>query len=170
MTLVLDHIGIVVPSTESVASVLTKVSNFSASSQIVEDAYHGARIQFLSSPQQPFPRLELIEPLGGDSPLNEGLDRGGGVHHLCFQIAFVNTVEAWCKRVSIRKVYGPNPAPAFGDNRQVIFVYSPGLGLIEFVDTPGAQPIEDFNDISGTPMLKAFLDHKKRINKRTSLE
>lgn len=161
MPLVLDHVGILTPEIEHLASILSSMTEFSDAEPVVEDPYHSARIQFLSSPKKSFPRLELIEPMGGDSPLNGGLERGGGPHHICFQVASVEAIDDWCRKASIRKVFGPNPAPAFGDGREVVFVHAPGLGLVEFVSTQDAGDIHEFNTVSASPLIKSFLAQRK---------
>jgi methylmalonyl-CoA/ethylmalonyl-CoA epimerase len=143
------------------------MSEFQAATDVVEDRFHGAKIMFLDSSSSRT-RLELIEPMGEESPLTHGLERGGGVHHLCFQVATVEGIGSWCKKSSIRKVFGPYPAPAFG-GRKVVFVHSPGLGLIEFVETKNAIDLENLNDVSGKQLMKSFLDYKKLMNRKAKL-
>lgn len=163
MALILDHIGIITPNLEQLASVLGCFSEFQNAGPVVEDLNHFARIQFLACSKMKFPRLELIEPIGGESPLNRGLEQGGGSHHFCFQVASVASVDAWCRKTSIRKVFGPNHAPAFGEGRDVVFAHAPGLGLVEFVSTPGAPDISEYSDLSASPLVKSFLAKRKEI-------
>ena len=45
----------------------------------------GVRIAFLE--QREGPTIELVSPLGEDSPVRRFIDkRGEGIHHLCFQV------------------------------------------------------------------------------------
>ena len=157
MALVLDHIGLLTPKIEALAEVMTIMSEFSLAGPITEDPHHHARIQFLSNPKVAYPRLELIEPMGKNSPLRHELLRGGGSHHVCFQVGSLDGVQTWCKMTGARLIYGPNPAPAFGEGRDVVFVHAPGLGLVEFVSTAGAQDFASINKLSITSLVKAFL-------------
>ena len=47
---------------------------------------HGVRVVFVS---QPNGKVELMEPIGDDSPIAGFLDRNpdGGMHHICYEVA-----------------------------------------------------------------------------------
>ena len=46
---------------------------------------HGVTVVFISLPNT---KIELLEPLGADSPIAKFLDRNpdGGMHHLCYEV------------------------------------------------------------------------------------
>ena len=46
---------------------------------------HGVTVVFVTLPNT---KIELLEPLGADSPIAKFLDRnpGGGMHHVCFEV------------------------------------------------------------------------------------
>jgi methylmalonyl-CoA/ethylmalonyl-CoA epimerase len=46
---------------------------------------HGVTVVFVSLPNA---KVELLEPLGADSPISKFLERNpdGGIHHLCFEV------------------------------------------------------------------------------------
>jgi methylmalonyl-CoA/ethylmalonyl-CoA epimerase len=46
---------------------------------------HGVTVVFVVLPNA---KIELLEPLGGDSPIAKFLERNpdGGIHHLCFEV------------------------------------------------------------------------------------
>ena len=48
-------------------------------------AEHGVTTVFINLPNT---KIELIEPLGADSPITKFLDRNpeGGIHHLCYEV------------------------------------------------------------------------------------
>ncbi|MEZ0170571.1 methylmalonyl-CoA epimerase [Microvirga sp. TS319] len=46
---------------------------------------HGVTVVFVSLPNT---KIELLEPLGGDSPIGRFLERNpdGGIHHICYEV------------------------------------------------------------------------------------
>ncbi len=48
-------------------------------------AEHGVTVAFVELPNT---KVELLEPLGADSPIAKFLDKNpdGGIHHLCFEV------------------------------------------------------------------------------------
>ncbi len=87
---------------------------------------------------------------------------GGGVHHLCFQIETLDEYDDLIKKAGFTAVSGPAFAPAFGHGRRVAFVHAPGLGLLEFVETPGAPPIRRVTGLSAKGLKRAFPDALRR--------
>lgn len=51
----------------------------------VEQPAHGVTTVFVELPNT---KIELLEPLGDDSPINKFLERNtdGGIHHLCYEV------------------------------------------------------------------------------------
>ncbi|KAB0269590.1 methylmalonyl-CoA epimerase [Microvirga brassicacearum] len=47
---------------------------------------HGVTVVFITLPNT---KIELLEPLGADSPIARFLDRNpdGGIHHICYEVA-----------------------------------------------------------------------------------
>jgi methylmalonyl-CoA/ethylmalonyl-CoA epimerase len=47
---------------------------------------HGVRVVFIVLPNT---KIELLEPLGADSPIAKFLERNpdGGIHHICYEVA-----------------------------------------------------------------------------------
>ena len=46
---------------------------------------HGVNVVFITLPNT---KIELLEPLGADSPINKFLERNpdGGIHHVCYEV------------------------------------------------------------------------------------
>jgi len=153
----IDHFGLLTPSVESLANLLERLTGYRREGPVVEDPYHQCRVLFLAADAGDKSRLELVEPLGGESPLAKAADRGGGIHHIGFRVASLLGLDAWCRAARFRKVMGPNPAPAFGPGREVAFVYAPGIGLIELIETEGATTLDNLADIDARPLMAAFL-------------
>jgi hypothetical protein len=102
----------------------------------VEDPLQKARVQFWRS--QEGLCLELIEPLGPDSPVARTALQGGGLHHCCWQTRSLDDFSAWSRSQGFQVVSPPKLACAMGSQRRVAFAFGQGLGLFELVETEGA--------------------------------
>ncbi len=120
------------------------MTDFRMSEPVVTDEAQGSLIQFLSTGRPDEPRLELIQPLGEDSPAQAQALRGGGLSHICFRVLALDGFEEWCHASRITPVREPIPAPAFG-GRRVAFGFRPGLGLVEFVECEGAAALSSLS-------------------------
>lgn len=78
--------------------------------------------------------IELVEPLGEDSPVSAIIgSMRGGLYHLCYE---VDDLEAELKRFRGKgclPLGKPVPAAAFG-GRRIVFLLTPQRDLIEFVE------------------------------------
>ncbi|HVH73868.1 MAG TPA: methylmalonyl-CoA epimerase [Stellaceae bacterium] len=81
----LNHVAIVVTDLEAAAALYRDLLGARVSAPQPLPA-HGVRVVFVELPNS---RIELLEPLGENSPVRGFLDRNpaGGVHHLCYEVA-----------------------------------------------------------------------------------
>jgi methylmalonyl-CoA/ethylmalonyl-CoA epimerase len=81
----LNHVAIAVPDLENAAKIYrgTLGAEVSAPVPLPE---HGVTTVFVTLPNA---KIELITPLGENSPIAQFLARNpaGGIHHLCFEVA-----------------------------------------------------------------------------------
>jgi len=77
--------------------------------------------------------IELIEPAGQPSPVDNFLKRGGGLAHLCFEVDDLDHQIAQARQAGAVIASAPKPAAAFG-GRRIAFVRTPGRMLIEYVE------------------------------------
>lgn len=80
--------------------------------------------------------IELVAPMAADSPVSEILKKNGPtLYHICFS-AGVESDFRDCKKEftsnGFAVLHKPSPAPLFG-GKDVVFLYSKHLGLIELV-------------------------------------
>jgi methylmalonyl-CoA/ethylmalonyl-CoA epimerase len=77
--------------------------------------------------------LELVEPADQKSPVISFLKQGGGLHHICHQVASVQTEldKCWSSGGVVAKE--PLPAVAFG-GRLIGWVYTADGLLIEYLE------------------------------------
>lgn len=80
----LNHVAIAVPDIEAAATTYRDTLG-AAVSEPVDLPAHGVTTVFVDLPNT---RLELLHPLGDDSPIAAFLARhaGGGMHHMCFEV------------------------------------------------------------------------------------
>ena len=46
-------------------------------------------------------RIEIIEPVGDDSPVKKFLEKGGGFHHICFEVEKIDDYKNILKKKGI---------------------------------------------------------------------
>jgi methylmalonyl-CoA/ethylmalonyl-CoA epimerase len=102
-------------------------------SEIFEDPIQQARVVFLELPGAGGVQFELVEPTSADSPVARFLAKGGGLHHLCYEVdgltAHLTAMKAW-RAILIRS---PKPAVAFG-GRQIAWMRTAEGLLIEYLE------------------------------------
>ena len=80
----LHHIAIVVPDLDAAAAVYrdTLGARVSAPQPL---PVHGVTVVFVELPNT---KIELLQPLGADSPVRRFLDKNpaGGMHHVCYEV------------------------------------------------------------------------------------
>ena len=81
----LNHVGIVVPDLGAAITVYRGTLGADVSEPMALPA-HGVTVVFVTLPNS---KIEFLAPLGTGSPVQGFLDRnpGGGMHHLCFEVA-----------------------------------------------------------------------------------
>ena len=80
----LNHVAIVVPDLDAAAATYRDTLGASVSAPVALPE-HGVTTVFVELPNT---KIELLHPLGEDSPITRFLERnpGGGMHHLCYEV------------------------------------------------------------------------------------
>jgi methylmalonyl-CoA/ethylmalonyl-CoA epimerase len=136
--LALDHIGYAVADIEDyVEKFLVPLFGPESVSSVVEDPLQQVRIAFATL--KGGERIELIQPVGESSPVNNVLNaRRGGLYHLCFRVERIESEIERFREQGCLLVSGPTPAAAF-QGRRIAFLLTPQADLIEFVETTPAK-------------------------------
>jgi methylmalonyl-CoA/ethylmalonyl-CoA epimerase len=127
------HIGYVVKSIEDSASNLISVLDLSWDRRIIHDPLQGVLVAFFECVNRRNPTVELVEPVGSESPVYRFLQRGGGLHHLCYEVDSLDTHLQLMKANRALIVREPLPAVAF-NGRRIAWVYSKDKLLLEFLE------------------------------------
>jgi methylmalonyl-CoA/ethylmalonyl-CoA epimerase len=130
----LNHVGIATPSIE--ASIVHYRDTLGA--EVIRAPFdlpaQGVKVCFVDTPNS---QIELIEPLGDDSPIHSFLAKNplGGQHHLCFEVPDIHAAKAWFEAKGAR-ILGE---PRIGAHGTLIFFVHPkdmGGVLTEIMETP----------------------------------
>jgi methylmalonyl-CoA/ethylmalonyl-CoA epimerase len=80
----LNHVAIAVPDADAAAKVYRDMLGARVSERSALPA-HGVTTIFVDLPNT---KIELLEPLGENSPIAKFLERNeqGGIHHLCYEV------------------------------------------------------------------------------------
>ena len=87
----LNHVAIAVRDVRAASRVYRAVLK-AAVSEPVHMPEHGVTTVFVELPNA---KIELLQPLGQDSPIAKFLERNpaGGVHHLCYEVEDIHTAK-----------------------------------------------------------------------------
>ncbi len=116
----LNHVAIVVPDLEAAAALYRDVLGAEVSAPVPLPA-HGVTVVFVTLPNA---KIELLEPLGADSPVRGFLERNpaGGVHHLCFEVADIRAARDRLVAAGARVLGSGEPAPG-AHGKPVLFLH-----------------------------------------------
>ncbi|MGI0004064.1 MAG: VOC family protein, partial [Candidatus Nitrosotenuis sp.] len=112
----LHHVGIVVPKIQDSLGELGKYFKFETTSLPTLIGSQKVNVCFLKMGE---PYLELIEPASDDSPIATFLSKGGGFHHLCFEVNDIHKEIKEMEKNGARVVV--EPVLGF-ENRLIAFV------------------------------------------------
>ncbi|HOX57025.1 MAG TPA: VOC family protein [Candidatus Paceibacterota bacterium] len=130
--MVIDHIGIVVPSLEKALPQWEALFGYRRNSDIVLNTRQKVRVVFLS--RQDSLTVKLIEPSSPDSPVFQAARKGGGLHHLCFRCSGLPAELARLQSQGARLIVPPQPGEAFR-NHPIAFLLAGNNLNIELIDT-----------------------------------
>ncbi len=128
----LHHIGFVVPSISAVLGGFSASLGVHANGEIIHDPLQQVRLTFLK-PDSFGPSVELIEPVGPRSPVSKFADRGGGLHHLCYEVGALDDQLAFARSQGGIIVKPPLPAVAFG-GRRIAWALTKYKLLLEYLE------------------------------------
>jgi methylmalonyl-CoA/ethylmalonyl-CoA epimerase len=130
----LNHVGVATPSIEKSVALYRDMLGATTIHAPFDLPAQGVRVCFVDTPNS---QIELIEPLGADSPIVKFLEKNpqGGQHHVCFEVPDIHAAKAWFEGKGAR-VLGEPRIGAHGT--LVFFVHPKDMGgmLVELMETP----------------------------------
>lgn len=130
----LNHVGVATPSIDASIATYRDLLGATVIGEPFDVPAQGVRVCFVDTPNS---QIELIEPLGADSPIVKFLEKNplGGQHHLCYEVPDIHAAKAWFEAKGAR-ILGE---PRIGAHGTLIFFVHPkdmGGVLTEIMETP----------------------------------
>ena len=116
----LNHVAIAVPELEAAAAVYRCLLGAEVSAAQPQPK-HGVTVIFVNLPNT---KIELLHPLGDDSPIAAFLARNpsGGIHHVCYEVADILAARDHLKAEGAR-VLGDGEPKIGAHDKPVLFLH-----------------------------------------------
>jgi methylmalonyl-CoA/ethylmalonyl-CoA epimerase len=103
----LNHVAIAVRDIAKAAEVYKTTLGAEVSATVPQHE-HGVSTVFITLPNT---KIELLEPLGADSPIVKFLDKNpdGGIHHICYEVDDILAARDTLKAKGARVIGDGNP-------------------------------------------------------------
>jgi methylmalonyl-CoA/ethylmalonyl-CoA epimerase len=125
------HVGIAVPNLSAAIPVYEDLFDYKLISGPFDDPIQKVSVCFMSRGETDT-TIELVAPLGLDSPIRQTLKKGGGTYHLCYEVPDINAaISRLTERGSVL-ISGPVQAVAFG-MREIAWLMTEANLLVELV-------------------------------------
>jgi methylmalonyl-CoA/ethylmalonyl-CoA epimerase len=132
----LHHVGFVVANIEASVPGMSRALLASWNNEIFADPLQRVRVTFLNGGDRS-PLVELVEPLGENSPVFRFLGEGGGLHHLCYEVFSIPENLDRIRAAGGVIVSRAKPAVAFG-GRLIAWALTREKLLLEFLQEGAA--------------------------------
>ena len=130
----LNHVGVVTPSSEAAVQLWRSTMGAVTVHDPFDMPEQGVRVCFVETPNT---QIELLEPLGENSPIANFLARNpqGGQHHLAFEVEDIETARQYFAEAG-KRILGPTRIGAHGT--PVFFLHPKDMGgvLTEIMEWP----------------------------------
>jgi methylmalonyl-CoA/ethylmalonyl-CoA epimerase len=130
----LNHVGVATASIERSIAFYRETFGAEPAGEPFDLPAQGVRVCFVDAPNT---QIELIQPLGPESPIAKFLERNpeGGQHHLCYEVSDIDAARAWFEGKGAR-ILGPTRVGAHGT--PIFFLHPKDMGgvLTEIMETP----------------------------------
>ncbi len=116
----LNHVAIAVRDIASAAKLYRDTLGAEVSASVPQPA-HGVTTVFITLPNT---KIELLEPLGENSPIAQFLDRNpdGGIHHVCYEVDDIMVARDRLKAEGAR-VLGDGQPKIGAHGKPVLFLH-----------------------------------------------
>jgi methylmalonyl-CoA/ethylmalonyl-CoA epimerase len=130
----LNHVGVATPSIEKSVALYRDLLGATKIHEPFDLPAQKVRVCFVDAPNS---QIELLEPLGEDSPIAKFLEKNpaGGQHHLCFEVPDIQAAMAEMAAKGARLLGEPRIG---AHGTLVVFVHPKDMGgvLVELMETP----------------------------------
>jgi methylmalonyl-CoA/ethylmalonyl-CoA epimerase len=116
----LNHVAIAVPDLEAGAALYRETLGAKVTEPTPQPE-HGVTVVFIELPNT---KIELLEPLGADSPIAKFLEKNpqGGIHHVCYEVEDILAARDRLKATGAR-VLGSGEPKIGAHGKPVLFLH-----------------------------------------------
>ena len=116
----LNHVAIAVPDLAAASAMYRNMLGARVSSPVDQPA-HGVTVVFVDLPNT---KIELLQPLGANSPIAAFLGRNaaGGIHHVCYEVDDILAARDHLKAMGAR-VLGDGDPKIGAHDKPVLFLH-----------------------------------------------
>jgi methylmalonyl-CoA/ethylmalonyl-CoA epimerase len=125
------HVGIAVKDLTTAIPIYKSLLGYELTSGPFDDPVQRVSVCFLSRGAGDT-TMELVAPLGPESPIDRILKRGGGTYHVCYEVPDINAAIAHLVGQGSFLISGPVPAVAF-EMREIAWLMTEVNLLVELV-------------------------------------
>lgn len=129
--LTFHHFGLVVRDLQTSGRLLDNLLGYKLVSGPFDDPIQKVSVCFLSRGEGD-PCIELVAPLGSDSPVGRMLKKDGGPYHICYQVPDMRAAIAHLIDQGSFLLSGPTPAVAF-EMKEIAWLMTGLKLLVELV-------------------------------------
>lgn len=127
------HLGVAVPDLNAAVDSYRKLFGYELLRGPFIDPLQRVTVCFLGKPGAVQIEMELVSPVGEDSPICGILTRGGGAYHICYRVNDLDAAIIFARDNGCLLISGPTPAVAF-DGMRIAWLYLPSRQLIELLE------------------------------------
>jgi methylmalonyl-CoA/ethylmalonyl-CoA epimerase len=127
------HLGVAVPDMAAAIPIYKDLFGYQLTSGPFDDPTQKVSVCFLSRDLPGDMTIELVAPLGADSPVRRTLQQGQSAYHVCYEVI---DIDATIKQLTGKKcilLSAPVPAVAFAQKR-IAWISTPTRQLIELLE------------------------------------
>lgn len=125
------HVGVAVRNVQEAIPNYVSLFGYKLISGPFDDPIQNVSVCFLSRGEGDTV-IELVAPLGPNSPIDRTLKRGGGTYHVCYEVPDMNAAIAHLTEQGSFLLSGPVPAVAF-QMREIAWLMTESSLLVELV-------------------------------------
>ena len=125
------HLGVAVRDLSQGVPIYKTLFDYELVSGPFDDPIQKVSVCFLSRGEGDMV-IELVAPLGPDSPIEPTLKKGGGAYHVCYEVPNIHAAIAHLTGENCFLLSGPAPAVAF-EMREIAWLMTTAKILVELV-------------------------------------
>ena len=128
------HVGVAVRKLRDSIPIFQSLLGYELVTGPFDDPIQNVSVCFLSRGNGD-PLIELVAPLGPNSPIKQTLKKGGGTYHICYQVPDIKAAIQHLTGQGSFLLSGPVPAVAF-EMREIAWLMTEVDLLVELVQGP----------------------------------